>query len=322
MIKRTEYRGSYKGLYSYNRKSKRKKSKGKKLLIILIIGIVLMAISVVKFKKENINLSDEIITYYIKTCDEGSADKLQVNWQEVAAIDAVINKGNFGESNETQILNIMNSFYNLDENGVAISVKKFGKVLDELKLSGAEKEKATVYKSGIKDNLLDGSLLEDKKRMDFIEDVREGAYKNYETYGVLPSISLAQAILESGWGDSELASRYNNLFGIKADPSWSGNKVKMETKENYDDTIDGYFRVYKNKAESIRDHGEFLYENRRYKENGVFNTKTYIDQAKALEKAGYSTVKDKNGNGIYANLLISVIQNNNLMLLDTEAQRE
>ncbi|MGL5086632.1 MAG: glycoside hydrolase family 73 protein, partial [Clostridium sp.] len=145
--------------------------------------------------------------------------------------------------------------------------------------------------------------------------------KNYNEYKILPSVTMAQAILESGWGESVLSSKYNNLFGIKADERWSGEKVNMETKENYDDVINGYFRAYKNYESSINDHGKFLSENSRYKDNGIFDAKTYEGQTQALENAGYATVKNEEGEPIYADLLRAVIRNNNLMLYDTQVQR-
>ena len=118
------------------------------------------------------------------------------------------------------------------------------------------------------------------------------------------------------------SNKYNNLFGIKADSRWNGKKVEMETKENYDDVIVGAFRAYDNVNSSIEDHGRFLYENERYGANGLFQGKTYIDQAQALEDAGYSTAKDEDGNLIYADKLIRVIQENNLMFYDTNVERK
>ena len=102
--------------------------------------------------------------------------------------------------------------------------------------------------------------------MEFIESIEQQAYENYKKYGILPSITIGQAILESGWGKSQLALDHNNLFGIKADNRWSGDIATMVTKENYSDEIEASFRKYASKAESIEDHGLFLYEN----EDGTF----------------------------------------------------
>ena len=81
------------------------------------------------------------------------------------------------------------------------------------------------------------------------------------------------------------------------------------------------FRRYNDKGESIKDHAEFLSKNKRYRENGVFDSNTYIYQAKALEKAGYSTAIDENGNKVYAERLINLIRQYNLQLIDSEAQK-
>ncbi|MGX4601017.1 glycoside hydrolase family 73 protein [Faecalimicrobium sp. JNUCC 81] len=151
---------------------------------------------------------------------------------------------------------------------------------------------------------------------DFIKKIESGAKKNYKKYKILPSITVAQAILESGWGESELAKKSNNLFGIKADNSWDGEFVEVSTLENHNDKINAKFRKYNHVDDSIYDHGKFLEENKRYEENGLFKAKNYKDQAQALEDAGYSTKKDKKGNPVYADVLISVIKRYNLQKLD------
>lgn len=156
----------------------------------------------------------------------------------------------------------------------------------------------------------------DSEKMAFIETISGGAISNYNKYGILPSITMAQAILESGWGNSELAVTHNNLFGIKADLRWNGAVATIATSENYNDSTIANFRKYDSIDESIEDHGKFLYENSRYAEYGLFNGKDYKSQAQALEDAGYSTVKDENGEPIYADKLISLIEKYNLMQYD------
>ena len=156
----------------------------------------------------------------------------------------------------------------------------------------------------------------DSENMTFIENISEGAISNYNKYGILPSITMAQAILESGWGNSELAVIHNNLFGIKADLRWNGAVATIVTNENYNDSIVANFRKYDSINESIEDHGKFLYENSRYAEYGLFDGKDYKAQAQALEDAGYSTVKNENGESIYADKLISLIEKYSLMQYD------
>ena len=156
----------------------------------------------------------------------------------------------------------------------------------------------------------------DSENMTFIENISEGAISNYNKYGILPSITMAQAILESGWGNSELAVIHNNLFGIKADLRWNGAVATIVTSENYNDYTVANFRKYDSINESIEDHGKFLYENSRYAEYGLFDGKDYKAQAQALEDAGYSTVKNENGESIYADKLISLIEKYSLMQYD------
>lgn len=141
----------------------------------------------------------------------------------------------------------------------------------------------------------------------FIMSIEGSAMRQYKQTGVLPSIIIAQAILESNWGESDLSTKGYNLFGIKADPSWHGKKIKFRTKENYDDVITAYFRKYDSWDDSIEDHGRFLTENKRYRRFGMFETKDYHAQAQALEDATYSTVRNSQGEKIYARTLVNLI---------------
>ncbi|ATD54730.1 glycoside hydrolase family 73 protein [Clostridium chauvoei] len=319
-----EWKGSYSGLVSY-KKSKDKKVSKRRFLEILFIIVVLITV-VLSFLKRGVNkdfikLSEDTINYYIQTCDEVSLNKGQLNWQEVAVVYATINNGTFEASKKEDVIKIGNNFFEYNSNTGEYKIKTLEKVLKDLGAKGEEIKKAKECLVSIEDNYLNTSLAKDQNKKTFIKDLSNEALNNYKEYGILPSITIAQAILESGWGESELSDKHNNLFGIKADESWSGKKIKMKTKENYDDFIEDYFRVYRTKAASIEDHGRFLNENIRYKENGVFEAKNYKDQAKAIEKAGYSTANNENGEPIYANSLIDVIQRNNLMLYDTEVNR-
>lgn len=96
----------------------------------------------------------------------------------------------------------------------------------------------------------------------FLNSIRQGSFTTFYKYKILPSITAAQAILESDWGRSQLAKECKNLFGIKADNSWKGKKKVYQTKE-YDKngnilTIMAYFRKYKSYEDSLNDHGEFF----------------------------------------------------------------
>lgn len=131
---------------------------------------------------------------------------------------------------------------------------------------------------------------------------------------IFPSVKMAQAAVETGWGKS---IPNNNMFGIKAagahTPYWNGESKISNTREVINGISGQYnlaFRSYASLADSIRDHTYFLQVNARYTAAGVFTAKTPQDQCKALQKAGYAT--DPN----YANTLIGIIKTNNLESLD------
>ena len=152
--------------------------------------------------------------------------------------------------------------------------------------------------------LLSGRSNLSADRQLFINNIVSGAEVTYKEYGVLPSITLAQASLESGFGTTDLAIKAHNLFGIKADSRWTGKTISYITDE-YENgqwiTITDTFRAYDNFSDSIEDHGRFLYVNSRYKNNGLFAATDYNGQADALQRAGYAT--DPN----YANKLKEIV---------------
>lgn len=319
-----QYKGSYKGLNNVSKSGTHNRIK-KLILLSVFLTTFITTIFIVTLKIENkvqnINLSKEEIQNYINISDELSKYGQQVNWQEIAAINSVLNNGNFIISNEN-ISKIEKALFNEDNLGNIININDFEYILKNLELDRQDRELAMKNLEGLKNNYINENLLEDESKLEFIKSVSEISFNNYESYGILPSITISQAILESGWGESTLSSQYNNLFGIKADSRWSGEKVELETKENYDDVIVGAFRAYDDFDSSIQDHGKFLYENERYSKSGFFEGRTYKEQAQSLENAGYSTAKDEEGNLIYADKLIRVIQENNLMLYDTLIERK
>ena len=103
----------------------------------------------------------------------------------------------------------------------------------------------------------------------FIERVGALAAADMQKSGVLASLTIAQAILESGWGKSGLTVKGNALFGIKAGTSWTGAVYSGKTQECYDGvtftTVTGLFRAYGSWAESVADHSDLLSCNARYK---------------------------------------------------------
>lgn len=296
--------------------------RGKKF-IITIIAIVILAVSLVnKLYVKEINKSQININQYIENTDTVSGNYSQVNWKEVAAILAVSNKNKMKDVNDVEIREIANLFLDKDDNNVGYTkLYTLNEVMGILGFDDREKKLANRYLDDLKYfGTKPERLQSDSKYMKFIDEIKVDSIKNYEEYGILPSITIAQAILESNWGESILSNDYNNLFGIKADSNWKGQYVTLETLEHKDTMVDSKFRRYNDKGKSIKDHAEFLFKNKRYRENGVFKTNTYIYQASALEKAGYSTAVDENGKKVYAKRLIDLIRQYNLQLIDSEAQ--
>ena len=257
------------------------------------------------------------VSKYITLVDEVSENKVQVNWKYVVSIIAVENKNKIKNISDDKIKNTANLFIEKSDNGYKLN--SLDNVLNKLNFTDKEKERVNDYIDQLKYfGLTPYRLKEDSKYTKFIEELKDEAIKNYKEYKILPSITIAQAILESSWGESDLAQIYNNLFGIKADSSWKGEYVTLETFEFYDTKIEDKFRVYSNKNQSIKDHAKFLVDNQRYKKYGVFEAKTYIEQAYALQNAGYSTAEDNSGQKRYAKDLIELIRQYNLQLIDSE----
>lgn len=291
--------------------------KNKKIIMIFIV-IFVVASAIYAFIKHNslkeINKNYLKVSQFIDCVDDVSENKAQINWKQVCAIVSVIEHNKLEDINDLDIIEVAQLF--IDDKNEFVS---FDDVLEELEFSNKQKERAYKYVEDLRYyGLTPGKTQKDTKQTIFIESIKEGAIENYRKYKILPSITIAQAILESSWGESKLASEYNNLFGIKADSSWLGEEVTLETTEYDGMVISDKFRKYDDKNQSVNDHGKFLYENKRYKNNGVFEANTYKYQAKALENAGYSTHMNENGEKLYAKQLIQLIKQYNLHLIDNE----
>ena len=151
-----------------------------------------------------------------------------------------------------------------------------------------------------------------EEQMAFVSQILPAAEEGLKD-GIFPSVTIAQAILESGWGKSGLAKTGKNLFGIKADSSWKGATMDLPTQEEVNGgmiTIIARWRVYTSWNDSVRDHTKFLLENSNYKRTGVFKAKNYEEQAHALKRAGYATESN------YAESVIQVINDFGLSMYD------
>ena len=152
---------------------------------------------------------------------------------------------------------------------------------------------------------------------DFINQIKDGAIAGWQKFKVLPSISISQACLESGWGGSKLAKAPNyNLFGIKASSDWSGPTVNMPTQEWSASKgyywINADFRVYSSWNDSVEQHGAFFTETdwRRNNYRKVVGETNYRTAAQELKNAGYAT------DNAYPGKLIRIIEQYDLTQYD------
>ncbi|WP_267201250.1 glycoside hydrolase family 73 protein [Limosilactobacillus kribbianus] len=144
----------------------------------------------------------------------------------------------------------------------------------------------------------------------FIKQIAPAAQREQKKYHIPASITIAQAGIESNWGRSKLAYKYNNLFGIKANSKH--NRVRMYTTENINGKnkqVKQYFQVYNSWAASIKAHTLLIVNgtadnHKRFR--SVQKAKNYREAAYALQKNGYATDPD------YASKLIYAIQKFNL----------
>lgn len=139
----------------------------------------------------------------------------------------------------------------------------------------------------------------------YIGKYKSIAIAEMKLFRIPASITLAQGLIESGCGKSQLAIESNNHFGIKCHKEWTG-----ETYFYDDDEKNECFRKYKHVEESYRDHSLFLTSRPRYATLFSLPAIDYIAWAKGLKQAGYAT------NPEYANILIRTIETHRLYLLD------
>ena len=152
----------------------------------------------------------------------------------------------------------------------------------------------------------------------FVPKILAKSVQSGAQYGIFPSIKLSQAALESKWGQSGLATKGKNLFGIKAGSSWKGATINMRTGEQRENgskyMTDADFRKYSSWDESIDDHSKLL-ATKHY--DPVRHSKNYVEAAKQLKACNYATALD------YADSLISTIKANNFSYYDRpEGQTE
>ncbi len=140
---------------------------------------------------------------------------------------------------------------------------------------------------------------------DYIALYSHIAVKNMEAFGIPASITLAQGILESAAGNSNLARYANNHFGIKCHRGWQGGTYYQD-----DDARNECFRAYSSPEESFADHARFLTTRQRYASLFELDRTDYEGWARGLRAAGYAT------NPAYADRLINLIERHELYRFD------
>ena len=149
-----------------------------------------------------------------------------------------------------------------------------------------------------------------QRYQEYIERYSPLAVEQMRVHKIPASITLAQGLLESGAGYSELARKSNNHFGIKCGGRWNGPSVRHD-----DDARQECFRAYGNPVESYEDHSLFLKRGARYAFLFDLDITDYKGWARGLKKAGYATDPS------YANRLITIIEDYELYKYDRVRQR-
>ncbi len=142
-------------------------------------------------------------------------------------------------------------------------------------------------------------------REEYIATYAPLAIRQQQEYGIPASIKMAQGMIESRYGNSELSRRSNNHFGIKCKSNWIGDTVRYD-----DDARQECFRRYGSIEDSYRDHSEFLKNSPRYERLFRLDPKDYKGWAYGLKECGYATAPH------YAVSLIKCIEDYELYLLD------
>ena len=152
---------------------------------------------------------------------------------------------------------------------------------------------------------------------EFIEQIADCVEKYAYVYGIeVHSPIIAQAILESGWGKSSLASKYHNYFGLKCGGAWKGKSVNMATKEEFKvgtlTNIRDNFRVFDSMEDGVKGYFDFINYNRYANLKGVKDPEEYCRRIKA---DGYAT------SSTYVDSLLRIIRDNNLTRFDTDVEK-
>jgi flagellum-specific peptidoglycan hydrolase FlgJ len=273
----------------------------------------------------NINAQSVALSDASSVTSESSSDNDAVSQETVVASStAVIGDTNNDASSEsaaavsdvnensaTSDVDSTSTEYTSDSN--IVNVIDLGAVDSVNDVEAAKAAAEQVYEETGQAQTITASMVSSYSYTDaFLDSIKAGAIQGWVNYRILPSVTAAQAICESAWGRSDLATSAHNLFGIKG--SYNGNSVSYPTAEwgsgGYY-TINAAFRAYSSNSESVADHGNFLVSNSRYA--NLINNRNYVSVANNLQADGYAT------SPTYASTLIGIVQQYGLTSWDTEA---
>ena len=152
------------------------------------------------------------------------------------------------------------------------------------------------------------------EKQTFIKEIAGYVQKYAAKYGIaVHSPIIAQAILESGWGESKLAAVYHNYFGLKCGSKWTGKSVNLSTMEEYTPgtltPIKDNFRVFDSMEEGVKGYFEFIQLSRYQNLKGITDPETYLETIKA---DGYATSSK------YVSNTMRIVAQNNLQQYDTK----
>ncbi len=152
-----------------------------------------------------------------------------------------------------------------------------------------------------------------QSQQDFIDNLGNAAQKNYSKYKILPSMTVAQAILESSWGKSTLSKKYYNFFGMKAGSNYKGETVTLKTTEEINGkivTVNGTFRVYHSFNQGIEGYYQFITGYSRY--SNLIGETDYKAACRKIKEDGWAT------DSKYTTKLINLIETYGLTRFDPQ----
>ena len=265
-------------------------------------AVIILVLITIYFK--NVNLSINLINpVHIEETAKNEVKEQTVNLE---------NKENTKGIEKVKIAEplrkLASSLFNMDS--IPIHLNKYRTSKKDTTLANTFSNLGFLLNPGLAKRLkIDAKVvaLKNKKCLNYIKKYAPIAQEEMKGFGIPASITLAQGLLESNVGDSKLARRNNNHFGIKC---FSTNCKKGHCSNYTDDSHKDFFRVYSSAQESYREHSKFL-QKPRYKHLKKLGTKDYKNWAHGLRKAGYATDKK------YAFKLIKIIEALNLNRFDS-----